>query len=82
VINADCRMRRNRRRKARRKLRRRGGGAGAPPPPPFKFWWGGGAVGPPTHSGYFLGCDSGFSCFGAGICPCSLVGGTMPLILM
>ena len=37
---------------------------------------------PPTHSLYFFGCDSGFSCFGAGICPCSLVGGTMPLILM
>jgi len=34
------------------------------------------------HSLYFFGCDSGFSCFGAGICPCSLVGGTMPLILM
>src|SRR5580700_10362481 len=37
---------------------------------------------PPKHSLYFFGCDSGFSCFGAGICPCSLVGGTMPLILM
>ena len=25
---------------------------------------------------YFLGCDSGFSCFVGGICPCSLLGGT------
>ena len=31
---------------------------------------------------YFLGWVSDLSGFGAGICPCSLVGGTMPFILM
>jgi hypothetical protein len=34
----------------------------------------------PASRHYFFGCDSDFPC--AGICPCSLVGGTIPLILM